>query len=65
MEDRAYHPGSRARALIDAALGVVEQGGPEAYVPLSRERRDAQRPNDVAITREFNITMGHAPGGPV
>ena len=51
--------------FIAETMVALEQGGPEAYVPLSRERRDAQRPNDVAITREFNITMGHAPGGPV
>lgn len=51
--------------FIAETMVALEHGGPEAYVALSRERRDAQRPNDVAITREFNITMGHAPGGPV
>jgi len=60
------HP--RAMPLADfvaETMVALEQGGPEAYVALSRERRDAQRPNDVAITRDFNITMGHAPGEPV
>lgn len=50
--------------FIDETMSALESGHPEAYVARSRERRDAQRVDDVGITRRFNELMGHAPGSP-
>lgn len=50
--------------FIAETMAALDEGGPEAYVDLARRRRDAQRPSDVAITRAFNVMLGHEPGRP-
>ena len=59
------HPGAMpVEQFIAETMAALEAGGPEAYVAASSQRRDAQRPNDVALTREFNESMGHHAGQP-
>lgn len=57
------HPDAMALAqFVAETMAALEEGGPEAYVALSRERRDAQHRNDVVVTREFNESTGHERG---
>lgn len=59
------HSGAMAlEQFVAETMAALEEGGPEAYVALSRERRDSQHRNDVLVTREFNKMMGHEPGQP-
>ncbi|SFR92707.1 uncharacterized oxidoreductase [Microbacterium sp. cf046] len=44
-------------AFLAETLEALEAGEPEAYVARARERRDAQRVDDIAITGRFNDLM--------
>ncbi|GAA1942529.1 hypothetical protein GCM10009776_00380 [Microbacterium deminutum] len=43
--------------FIAETLAAIEAGEPEAYVARARERRDAQRVDDIGITTWFNDLM--------
>ncbi|RFA08859.1 hypothetical protein B7R54_06180 [Subtercola boreus] len=43
--------------FLTETLEALERGEPEAYVARARERRDAQRTDDIGITRHFNDSM--------
>lgn len=43
--------------FLAETLEALESGEPEAYVARARERRDAQRADDIGITRRFNDLM--------
>jgi len=43
--------------FLAETLEALESGAPEAYVARARERRDAQRTDDIGITRRFNDLM--------
>ena len=59
-DERAMH----LQDFIAETLAALEAGDAEAYVSRSRERRDAQRVDDIGITRRFNEAMGQPPGTP-
>ena len=44
--------------FIAETMEALEAGHAEAYVARARERRDAQRVDDIGITRRFNELMG-------
>ncbi|GGF10346.1 SDR family oxidoreductase [Subtercola lobariae] len=43
--------------FLAETLEALESGEPEAYVARARARRDAQRTDDIGITRQFNDLM--------
>lgn len=43
--------------FLAETLDALENGEPEAYVTRARERRDAQRTDDLGITKRFNDMM--------
>lgn len=43
---------------IAETLLALDAGHPEAYVERAAQRRDAQRPNEIAVTKTFNEAMG-------
>ncbi|WP_172582692.1 SDR family oxidoreductase [Subtercola boreus] len=48
--------------FLAETLQALEAGEPEAYVVRARERRDAQRTDDIGITRRFNDLMNPTVG---
>lgn len=48
-------------AFLAETLIALERGDAEAYVPMARERRDAQRQDDIAATEKFNTALGTSP----
>lgn len=48
--------------FIAETMAALESGAPEAYVERARDRRDAQRVDDIAATRRLNELMGQRPG---
>lgn len=42
---------------IDETISILETDEVEILAARARDRRDAQRPNEVAITTTFNDTM--------
>ncbi len=54
----------RANALDDfvhETMTALALDHPEAYVAIARERRDAQRTDDIGATRRLNDLMGAHP----
>lgn len=47
--------------FIAETIAVLEAGDAEAYVARARERRDAQRIDDIGITERFNAALGWSP----
>ena len=47
--------------FIAETIAALESGHPEAYVGRARDRVDAQRVDDLGITRSFNDAMGSGP----
>lgn len=47
--------------FIAETLIALESGEAEAYVARARERRDAQRTDDIGITQRFNAALGWSP----
>lgn len=44
--------------FITETLAALDAGHPEAYVDRARQRRDAQRPDELLIATRFNEFMG-------
>lgn len=57
MDDRAMPLDD----FLSETMHALESGDPEAYVPRARERRDAQRTDDISATRGLNRALGFSP----
>lgn len=44
--------------FVTETMAALAAGDPEAYVGRARERRDAQRVDDIAVTQRFNSALG-------
>lgn len=47
---------------IDETMAALDAGEPEAYADRAKQRRDAQRPNEILATTRFNDLMRSSPG---
>lgn len=47
--------------LLAETVAALEAGDAEAYAVRARERRDAQRGDDIGITEQFNTALGWSP----
>ena len=47
--------------FIAETLAALDAGEAEAYVARARERRDAQRTDDIGVTQRFNEALGWSP----
>ena len=47
--------------FLTETIAALEAGYPEAYAERARERRDAQRTDDIGITEQFNSALGWSP----
>lgn len=47
--------------FLAETIAALEAGDAEAYVDRARERRDAQRTDDIGVTERFNSVLGWSP----
>ncbi len=47
--------------FVAETIAALEAGDAEAYTARARERRDAQRTDDIGITERFNTALGWSP----
>lgn len=47
--------------FVAETIAALEAGDAEAYTVLARERRDAQRTDDISVTEQFNTALEWSP----
>lgn len=50
--------------FLAETIAALEAGDAEAYTVGARERRDAQRTDDIGLTERLNVALGWSPSLP-